>query len=181
MKKMIIALVAGWIPAFAITGNVFAQTTMLARSAPTARFELKKASDALSKETNELAVINTKAAKHFQKEYKNIPDVRWFAQEKGSIAKFKKSGITYTVYYSQKGNWAGSIKGYTQDKLPEYMRKMVTSSYPEYDITYVRELETIESRGEPTYIVHLEGRKTYKIVRIFNSDMEVWREIKKQP
>ena len=123
--------------------------------------------------------INPRALKDFAKKYKNVTDERWVYLKDNLSASFISDGVSNTIYYNSKGKWQGSLKRYHEDKLPFEIRDIVKSKYYDYTIFYVEEMEVIDSRGVPTYIIHLEDKNNVKLLRIFERQMEIWQEYKK--
>jgi hypothetical protein len=40
----------------------------------------------------------------------------------------------------------------------------------------VEEVETVESNGVPTYLIHVEDQKNIKLIRVSDGHMETWKE-----
>ena len=128
-----------------------------------------------------LLSINTRAMKEFKKRYGNISGETWTDLDNGeSRVKFTVDAVDHTVYYKRNGRWTGSIKNYTEDKLPFEVRDRVKREYYDFAITLVQEIETLNSRGMPTYIIHMEDKDTYKFIRLHDGEMDVWKELNKQ-
>ncbi len=72
------------------------------------------------------------------------------------------------------------MKGYFEDKLPFEVRDIVKRNYYDYKIHYVNEVETINSQGIPTYMVHIQYKKDAKIMRVREGVMEIWSEMTTQ-
>ena len=123
---------------------------------------------------SETGSINPEALKHFSDTYKNVTGESWMKIKDGFVARFTLNGVMNTIYYNTKGRWAGSLKSYREDKLPHDIRDIVKREYYDYSITSVDEGETIDSKGVPTYVVHLEGENNVKLVRICDRQMDVW-------
>ncbi|MFT3703434.1 MAG: hypothetical protein QM802_13750 [Agriterribacter sp.] len=144
------------------------------------RFDIAKATDTSSKTSHSLATINIKAVRNFVKNYKDINDEQWSITNEGYVVRFKQDGKNILVHYDKKGNWQGVVKGYTQDKLPFEVRDMVRRNYYDSEITYVDEVETIQSNGKPVYIVHIADKSTFQLIRIFDGEMSVWESFQTQ-
>jgi len=130
-------------------------------------------------ETMNLAVIIPKAVKDFGRTYPYATAASWEKIRSGYAAKFIFNGITHRIYYDNNGKWEGSLKGYSEDKMPAEIRKVVKREYYDYTITYVNEAENIDSGGMPTYIVHLENQSSLKLMRIYDGVMEPFVELNK--
>jgi len=129
--------------------------------------------------TDDHELINPKAVKNFTRAYKNVTTETWLKTKDGFAARFVVDGIRTTILYDNKGRWMGVVKNYTEEKLSAEIRHIVKSKYYDFAIFYVDELQTIESGGVPTYIVHLEDKHSLKLVRVFDGEMEVWRDFVK--
>jgi hypothetical protein len=93
--------------------------------------------------------------------------------------------INYRVDYDKKGIWLHTIRTYNENKLPSDVRHLVKSSYYDYNIIVVQE---IEIPWEPfmdfptdlfTYIVHLEGKTKLINLRVSNGEMDEWEKFDK--
>lgn len=178
MKTFIFALVAGIIPALATTNGAFAQNSVNPEILQPQKNAIVIAKAAIR--SNEMAAISPKALKNFAKTYKGVLETNWDKINDGYAVKFKINEISSRIFYDNKGNWTGSLKGYFENKLPEDIRAIVKRQYYDFAITYVQEVETTDSNGIPSYIIHLEDSKSIKQVRIYGGQMDTWREYKKQ-
>jgi len=129
---------------------------------------------------NNAATVSPKALQNFSKTYKNVTAENWEKTKEGISATFTVSGVRAIIYYSKKGAWAGSLKGYNEENMPVDVRKIVKREYYDSRITYVQEVQTTESNGLPTYVVHLEDNEGVTLVRVHDGQMDVWKTFKKQ-
>jgi len=182
MKKTIFAITAAFISALAVENGACAQSAINPeipepqKNITTIEKVIKPANDAEAETEN----INAKAIKNFASIYKNVSVESWEKIKDGFTASFNSNGITYRIYFGKKGKWLGSLKGYEESQMPADVRKIVKRIYYDFSITYVQEAETLDSEGEPTYIVHLEDKDKLLQVRVCNGNMELWRQYKKQ-
>ncbi len=181
MKKFIFAFTVGYISTLALSTVAHAQT-----SVNTEIPELKINVASIQKEispgnanTANLAGIKPKALKDFAKNFKNVKVEYWEKITDGFTAKFNDDGVNNWIYYDPRGLRVGSLKGYNESKLPKEIRKIIKQVYYDYAITYVQEVQTIESEGIPTYIIHLEDKDNILQVRIYDGQMEEWKKLKK--
>ena len=182
MKKILFALVAGFIPALVATNGAYAQNSVNPEILEPQKnaTAIEKAVAPVNNHSVDMGEINAKALKHFTKTYKNVTGESWQKIKDGYTAKFNSNGVSNRIFYSPNGKWSGSLKGYSEDKLPQEIRHAVKREYYDYIITYVQEVETTDSYGIPTYIIHLEDKNNIKQVRFSDGQMEVWKEFKKQ-
>jgi hypothetical protein len=129
--------------------------------------------------TANVSGISARAIKEFGKQYKNTTNQHWNVISDGFTAKFTDNEVVNTIYYDTKGRWSGSLKSYPENKMDREIRDIVKSKYYDYNIIVVSEVETLKSQGMPTYVVCLEDKKSVKWLRIYDGDMEVWKEFSK--
>jgi len=129
--------------------------------------------------------VRSKAVREFVRSYKNVSNEKWYNTQDGFIAMFILDDINYRVDYDKKGIWLHTIRTYNENKLPSDVRHLVKSSYYDYNIIVVQE---IEIPWEPfmdfptdlfTYIVHLEGKTKLINLRVSNGEMDEWEKFDK--
>jgi hypothetical protein len=172
MKKSSIIHAVFVVVAFVTTTGAHAQNTQMASA------KSKKALGTMESAPKFAGnLISSKAVKNFHKEFTPPSGETWFYTEGGFVAKFTQDGIETRVDYDKKGNWMHTIRTYDEYKLPEDVRHLVKSSYYDYNITQVQEIEM--PRDSFTYIVHLEGKTTLINVKVINGEMEEWEKFDK--
>src|SRR5262252_8206089 len=82
----------------------------------------------------------------------------------------------YRVDYD-KGRWLHTLRTYDESALPTDIRRLVKSSYHEYDIYLVLEIE--KPRDSFTYVVHLEGKTEWISVRVSRGRMDELEKFQK--
>jgi len=181
MKYFLLVLVAGFIPALTGKCEVIAQNEIAADKAWHKKnvIAIDKTITPGKKNMSSPGDVSPRALKDFAKRYKNITGETWMELKDNFSASFISNGVSNTIYYNAKGKWQGSLKRYREDKLPFEVRDIVKSKFKDYSIFYVEELEKIDSRGIPTYLIHLEDKNNVKLVRIFERQMEIWQEYTK--
>lgn len=120
--------------------------------------------------------ISRKAIRDFAHTYENVTNEEWLQTKNGYTVRFISDGIRTDVFYDKKGKWVARIKYYGEEGLFGNIRHMVRSSYYDYAILGIQEIETIDSYGAPTYIINIEDKTRIKILRINAGNMEVWKE-----
>ena len=123
------------------------------------------------------AAVNPKAKKALAKHFKNVAGAQWYETPNSFVAKFTSDGIDCRADFDKKGNWLYTIRTYDESKLPEDLRALVKSTYYDYSITLVQEIE--KPARTFTYIVHIEGKKDLMNLRISDGEMEVWQKLNK--
>jgi hypothetical protein len=134
-------------------------------------------------ETKALAANNRsdnfsrKAARDLARSFKNVSGENWFNLPDGYFVRFNSNNIDHMVFFDQKGNRRYTIRNYDETKLPVDVRHIVRSTYYDYDIRLVQEIES--DLGTITYLVHLEGKTEWMNVRIVNGEMDVFEKYHK--
>lgn len=181
MKNIILAFVAGLIPALALTTQSYAQSSsdMMASKEPVNNyFKLVKTDASKSPNTATLEMVNAKALKNFRKQYK-VNDEKWTQGIDCITATYEVDSISRTIYFDKRGNWFASLKLYSEDKMPKDIRRMVKQQYYDYKIICTREIETYENAGSPVYLVTIEDKNNIKQVRIQGDEMGIYTDSKK--
>jgi len=121
--------------------------------------------------------LKSRTVRNFGRSYKNISSEKWYEVPDGFIAGFILDDINYRVDYDKRGNWLHTIRTYNENKLPPDVRHLVKSSYYDYNITLVQEIE--QPRYNFTYIIHLEGKTEFFNLRVHDGEMEEWQKLVK--
>jgi hypothetical protein len=121
--------------------------------------------------------VNSKAVRNFVRVYKNISGEKWYEIPDALIAIFTFNDINYRIDYDKKGNWLHTMRTYSENKLPADIRHLVKSSYYDYNIMFVQEIE--KPRETFTYVVHLEGKTKLINLRVSDGEMDEWQKFDK--
>jgi hypothetical protein len=123
-----------------------------------------------------LNTLSTKAARDFAERFPDI-EGKWFAAKNGFVVRFLKDSIACRAAYDTRGNWVYTISVYDEWKLPKNVRHTVKSTYYDYTITQV---EQIERPNEPVvYLVHMYDAKHWMNVQVREGEMVVVEEFRK--
>jgi len=171
MKKNLIALV---IVGAATLGAISGANAQIAANNSSFEYEMNAAKTKNS--MNEPEAISPRALKDFANGYKNVTGESWMKIKDGFSVRFISDGISTTIYYDKKGNWAANVKTYGEEKMSRDIRHDVKSTYYDYNIVYTQEVETIDSGGVPTYVICVEDKTNIKMIRICDGEMDVWKE-----
>ena len=176
MKQILFALLAVSISTMVTTNGAYAQKSVNTQIVKPEKniIPVEKVIAYPNNSISETDSINPEALKHFTNTYKNATGESWLKIKDGFTTRFTLNGVMNTIYYNTKGRWTGSLKNYREDKMPHDIRDIVKREYYDYSITSVDEVETIDSGGIPTYVVHLAGENNIKLVRICERQMDVW-------
>jgi Tfp pilus assembly protein PilV len=174
MKKNLIALVI--VSAATLIGISGANAQIVSNSRSS---EYEMNATKIKNSMNELEAISPRALKDFANTHKNVTDESWVKVKNGFSVRFFSNDITTTIYYDKKGNWAGSMKYYGEEKMLHEIRHIVKSTYYDYSIVYAQEIETTDSDGVPTYVVCVEDKAKIKMLRLIDGEMSEWKEFTK--
>ena len=121
--------------------------------------------------------VNVRAMRDFITRYGDVEDVRWHNSNGSYIAVFFRDSIQYRVMYSSRGDLNYVMKYYEEKQLARNIRAIVKSTYYDYKIYIVQEIETPDHPS--IYIVNLQGDTDWKKVKLCQGEMEVVEEFKK--
>jgi hypothetical protein len=124
--------------------------------------------------------ISVKAVNNFKHRYKAVSNVKWMLLSDGYLASFSDGNILNRVFYYPNGNLAGTIKGYEPALLPKEILQTVKEKYAGYKVVYVNEAELLEIQGSPTYVVQLQGKKDFKVVRVCDDEVDELNDYSKE-
>jgi hypothetical protein len=167
MKKILSALV------LLIIGNcAFPQS--LKNSVPSENPEVSPA--VLVSEKTAPASMS-KAVRNFEKTFKNVTDEKWYEMPDGYRTNFTAKDVHCRLDYDKNGNWMHTIKYYDEKKLPLEVRRLVASSYLDYSIRSVEEIQV--PRIAVFYVIHLEGETNWINVKVSDNEITELEKIKK--
>jgi hypothetical protein len=121
--------------------------------------------------------VNPSVIRNFTQQYKDVANEKWFEIQNGFVAMFNLNGIDYQVAYDKKGGSLHTIRSYGEGKLSQDLRHVIKSSYYDYDITLVQEIE--KPIDLVTYIVQLTGKTELINLRISDGEMQVLERFKR--
>ncbi len=128
-------------------------------------------------ESGRLNAIHVKAMRDFKKKYPDIEGEQWFLIPNGFMATFAVDSVKNRILYDSRGDWTYSVLYYSEKKLPKDVRAQVKSTYYDYAITGIDEVQV---PGKTIYIVHLEDQSTWKKLRICDGEMEIIEDFNKK-
>jgi len=171
MKKTIITGVAGLFLALIINVAASGQTSIAKTTLPIDVTYHRRANLENDFKKVSRSEVNPKAVKNFTTNYKGSPDEHWFDVEGGFIAEFASGDIDHRVDYDKKGNWLRTIRSYSEAEMAEDLRHIVKSTYFDYEINLVQEIERPAS--PVNYIIQLLGKTELINLRISEGEMVV--------
>jgi len=113
----------------------------------------------------------------FLKTYKNVSGEKWIEVKEGFVALFNLNDIDYQVAYTKRGNPIRTIRSYNEDKMAPDVRHVVKSTYYDFEINRVHEIET--PHDPITYVVQLVGKNELINLEIHDGEMEVLQSFNK--
>jgi hypothetical protein len=121
--------------------------------------------------------INVNALRHFVRNFNDTSSEKWYAAPHMVVALFTLRGIDYRVDYNNRnGNWIETFRTYGEAKMSPDLKQSVQSSYYDYTIFQVQEIE--QPLHPLNYIVHLQGKAKLINLWIYNGQMEEWQNFK---
>ena len=160
MKKLLSTFV---LLLFAVLCNVNAQHKSL--SSASNEFKYDATGNAMN-----VADVNTKALKDFNKSFKNVTSEKWYIVSDGFFASFSDNGIETKVAYDKKGIWHSTVRTLEESQLPFEVRDVVKRTY--YDSRILVGYEIKHNDGI-VYIIKTEDSKTLKTLRVANGEIEI--------
>lgn len=115
--------------------------------------------------------VNVNALRHFARNYNEASSEKWLATPDLVVALFSFRDIDYRVdYNSRNGNWIETFRTYGEAKMSPDLKQSVRSSYYDYIIFQVQEIE--QPLHPVNYIVHLSGKAKLINLRIYDGQVE---------
>lgn len=186
MKKIAIVLTIGCISFSAFAGSMYAQHNGNVIAFTNTKAFKHSIESVILRETSffrdsinstDLKNVNLKAIKDFKNRFSAAAEAKWYATRDGYMTFFRLDGFGARVFYDKKGRWQASLINFGEDKLPKDIRAIVKSTYYDFAITLVQDVETL-SGG--VYVIHLDDNKHIKIVRVTkDGDMDTLQEFEK--
>jgi hypothetical protein len=113
----------------------------------------------------------------FFKTYEDVSDEKWLKVRNGFVAMFNRADINYQVAYDKKGNLVYTVETYSEEKMPKDLRHIVKSTYYDYSINLVQEIE--RPNDQLVYIIHLIGKTELIDLRVCDGEMEELRRFER--
>ena len=139
--------------------------------------ENPEVSPAVSVSEDNASAAMSKAIRSFKKTFKNVAGEKWYEMPDGYRANFTANDIRCRLDYDKKGNWLHTIKYYDEKNLPVETRRLVVSSYLDYSIRTIEEIEA--PRNILFYVIHLEGQTDWINIKVANNEINELEKIKK--
>ena len=143
-----------------------------------AQFQTVAATETLLSTTKHLAKssVSEKLLKKFEANFPGVQGM-WVETGTGYVVRFTKKGVENWAYLNKKGDCESTIRYYTESELPAEIRHRVKSMYYDHSITSVKEIDHHQSTA---YLITVEDKTSWKVIRVVEDEMDVWEEHNKQ-
>jgi len=141
----------------------------------TGQFAAAKNADSIN--SSPYGRVSPAVIRNFMKAYRGVSDEKWLETPDGFVAMFRRDDIDYQVSYDKKGNVSKTIRSYTEAKLSPNLRHIVKSSYYDYDINLIQEIET--AIDPITYVIHLKGKTELIDLAYTDGELQVLQKFKR--
>lgn len=175
MKKILLSSIAGIFLSVAMISAVNGQLASNRAKSPGRFVVLNKTAPQNS--PNLVGRVDPSVVRSFVKAYREVSDEKWIEIKGGFVAMFNYNSMDYQVTYNKKGALIRTIRAYNEDQMPQELRHIVKSSYYDYDINRVHEIET--PRNPILYVVQLTGKNKIINLAICDGEMEVLQKFNK--
>ena len=176
MKKAFVYGVAGLVLPWSITSITFSQNLTkpaelkvqpsIEKIIPTS----KQLDTAGNTEFNFRNEISSDAVRNFMKDHKDVTNAKWSKLANGySAVNFTVDSITTRIVYDRGGHRENIVRYYFENRLPPAVRHLVKSTYYDFNIYHIIE-PTLN--GVTSYLVKMEGKSTWKTVKVVDGEME---------
>ena len=173
MKKLPMIVIA-WLSA-AIFANAqdhsLASSDKLVSAKPASKFETTIETPSKSID------VNDRIVKKFKKEFPGAMDAVWVQTKNGFIVRFISNGIQNWTFLNKGGNRLSTMRYYTETELPSDVRTQVKSTYFDFSISSVKE---VNCNNLTAYLITIEDKTKWKVIRVVDGEMDVWEEHQKK-
>ena len=121
--------------------------------------------------------VNSAVMRNFLRTYVGVTNEKWIGIRDGFVAMFRLNDVDYQVAYDKKGQMVHTIRSYGEAQLSSNMRHLIKSSYYDYNINLVQEIET--PGDSLTCIIHLIGKTELIDLGITDGEMQVLQKFKR--
>ncbi|HEY4111688.1 hypothetical protein [Puia sp.] len=115
----------------------------------------------------------TKASRDFLQRAGDQKNEQWYKESVGYEAEFTDGPVKASYRYDKKGNWLFSILTYGEKNMPEAVRRLVRSTWYDFNIGWVKELHEAQS---VVYVVYIDNAKAWKEVAVQDGETRVLKE-----
>ena len=105
----------------------------------------------------------------FNRTFPNAVNVKWYTLQKDLLAKFMESDMKHNALFKKNGYLKYDIGFGKEENLPETIKKRVIDAYEDFKILNAT---NVKSAGRDIWVLNLEGKTNYVIVRIEEDELE---------
>ena len=114
-----------------------------------------------------------KVLKSFNNQFKTSIKPTLHSIMDGFVVQLTDENREITSTYDRKGNWVYTIQRYPHESLSKDIIDIVNSNY-ECKGSFISTMEKVDQPGNETvYVVYIEGRDSFKTVRVVNNEVEL--------
>lgn len=114
---------------------------------------------------------------HFKQQFESAVNPTINSSKDGFIVKSQIDGRKITSAYTKRGNWVYTIDKYSITSLDKNIIEIAMPGYKNYFITA---MEKVDQPGNKSiYIVHIEGSKSFKTLRVSDNVAELVEDFTK--
>jgi hypothetical protein len=120
--------------------------------------------------------VPSEVNKSFNQSFKDAVNPEWYKLDKKYLVTFLTTDQKNRALYKDNGQLVYHIRYGFEQNLPDDIRKMVKSNYVDFSITGAI---AVSQDQRNIWVVNLEGKDKYIVVRIENGEMEEVESLKK--
>jgi hypothetical protein len=120
--------------------------------------------------------VSEKTQTEFYKLFADAENVRWYEQDKKILVKFAMNDQKHQALLNKKGSLIYDITFGSEKNLPTDVRKLVKSTYFDYNITLTFK---VEEDNRTIWVVNMEDDKNLITVRVEDGEMEEVKNLRK--
>ena len=111
--------------------------------------------------------INEQLNRSFDDKFPEASDLVWTKLNKDYLAKFIQIDVKHQVLFRKNGVMKYDITYMGDSHIPKRIADLISNAYDAYEVTNAAR---IDRAGQVFWIVNLEGKRSYKVIRIDDND-----------
>jgi hypothetical protein len=132
---------------------------------------------AVPKKNQYLNDIHIRAVRDFATRFDSVDNATWHVSGRHFIAVFTCDSTQVRAVYDNLGHLQYIMKYYYEPKLKKDIRAIVKSTYYDYKIFIIQEIQKPDD--QPVYVVNLQGETDWIKAKVYAGSMEVLEQFKK--
>jgi hypothetical protein len=120
--------------------------------------------------------VNVAAARDFNKTYGSAEEVTWVSGNNGASVYFKFRGMKMRSTYDKKGHREYTLKYYSEAEMPMELRHLVKSSYYDYNIDLVTE---VQRNLKTSYLVKMQSSNEILTLKVVDGEIALYERLEK--